>query len=156
MWNLIVGVVSSCFLVISWSGILIHEFTTVIFTKYTYMWQMKGQFMDGWYVETCTKIRNGCIHHNEFFSGVYFFRFVRCRLLFTHGTNGLVFQWKSTMSSTTSNGVINVKPNCWCSFVMFFLQFLDQEYWYMDSHYSIAIHLSSVEVNAQIEDMRTL
>ena len=40
------------------------------------------------------------------------------------GTNGLVFQWKSTMSSTTSNDVINVKPNCGCSFVMFICNFL--------------------------------
>ena len=81
---------------------------------------MKGQFMDGWYVVTCMKIRYGCLHHNEFFSGVYFCRFIWWRFLFTHGTNVLVFQWKSTMSSTTSNDVINVKPNCWCCFVMFF------------------------------------
>ena len=85
---------------------------------------MKGQFMDGWYVETCMKIRYGCIHHNEFISGVYFCRFIWWRFLFTHGTNVLVFQLKSTMNSTTSNDVINMKPNCGCCFVMFFSYFL--------------------------------
>ena len=94
-------------------------FTTVICTKYAHMWHTKGQLLDGWYVETCMKIRYGCLHHNEFFSGVYFCRFIWWRLFFTHGTNVLVFQWNSTMYSTTSDDVINVKPNWGCCFFMF-------------------------------------
>ena len=86
------------------------QFTTVICSEYAHMWQMKGQLLDGWYVETCMKIRYGCLHRNELFSGVYFCRFIWWRFLFTHGTNILVFQWKSTMNSTTSDDVINLKP----------------------------------------------
>ena len=88
------------------------------------MWQMKGQLLDGWYVETCMKIRFGCLHHNELFSGVYFCRFILWRFLFTHGTNVLVLQRKSTMNSTTSNDVINVKLNWGCFLFMFFSYFL--------------------------------
>ena len=40
--------------------------------------------------------------------------------MFTHVTDFLVFQWNSTMSSITSNDVINVKPNWGCCFFMFF------------------------------------
>ena len=85
---------------------------------------MKGQFLVGWYVETCMKIRYGCLHHNEFFSGVYFCRFIWWIFLSIHGTNILVFQWKSTMNRTTSNYVINVKPNWGCCFFVFFSCFL--------------------------------
>ena len=85
---------------------------------------MKGQLLDGWYVETCMKIRYGCLHHNKFFSGVYFCRFIWWRLLFTHGTNVLVFQWESTMNSTTSNDVINLKHNWGHCFFVFFNYFL--------------------------------
>ena len=38
----------------------------------------------------------------------------------------LVFQWNSTMSSTTSNDVINVKPNLGC-YLLIFIFFIGQE-----------------------------
>ena len=57
----------------------------------------KGQFMDGWYVESCMKTRYGCLHHNEFISGVYFCRFTWWRFLFTHGTNDLVIRRSSDL-----------------------------------------------------------
>ena len=43
--------------------------------------------------------------------------FYTCNIFF-------VFQWNSTMSSTTSNDVINVKPNWGCCFFVFFICFL--------------------------------
>ena len=88
------------------------------------MWYTKGQLLDGWYVKTGMKFRNCCLHHNEFFSSVYFRIFMWWRFLFTHVTYCFFFQWNSPMSSTTSNGVINVKPNWECCFFMFFICFL--------------------------------
>ena len=82
--------------------------------------------MDGWYVETGMKIRNCFLCHHQLFSGVYFCRFIWWRLLFTHVTF-FVFQWNSTMSSTTCNDVINVKPNWGCCFFLSFICFLDKK-----------------------------
>ena len=41
--------------------------TTVISTKYAHIWQMKGQFLDGRYVETGMKIIYFCLHHHQLF-----------------------------------------------------------------------------------------
>ena len=47
--------------------------------------------------------------------------------MFTYVTHFIVFQWNYTMSSTTSNDVVNMKPNWgWC-FFMFFSCFLDRK-----------------------------
>ena len=54
-----------------------------------------------------------------------------------------------------SNNVINVKPNWWCCFFML-LFFLSQETWYLDIQHNTAIHIASVEVHDQTEDMCTL
>ena len=67
------------------------------------------------------KIINGCLRHHRLFSGLYFCRFVWWRFLFTHVTYFSVFQWNSTMSSTTSNDVINVKHNWGCFLLMIFI-----------------------------------
>ena len=47
---------------------------------------------------------------------MYIFRVIWWRFLFTHVTYFIVFQWNYTISSTTSNDVINVKPNWGCCF----------------------------------------
>ena len=53
-----------------------------------------------------------------------FCRFIHWRLLFTHVTCFIVFQWNYTMCSTTSNDVINVKPNWGRCLFMFLICFL--------------------------------
>ena len=68
--------------------------------------------MDGIY--KLIKTRNCSLHHNRLLFSVYFCRFVWWILLFTHATYFLVFQYNSTMISTTHNDVINVKPYWEC------------------------------------------
>ena len=85
---------------------------------------MKGQRLDRWYAETGMKTRNYCFHNNELFYCVYIFRFIWWKFLFIQVTYFLSFQRSSTMSSTTSNDVINVKHNWGCCFFMFHICFL--------------------------------
>ena len=80
--------------------------------------------MGGWNVVSDMKIRNCCLNNHWLFFYVYIFRFVWWRFLFTHVTNFLVLQWNSTVSTTTSNDVINVKPNLGCCLFVFFICFL--------------------------------
>ena len=85
---------------------------------------MKCQILDGCNVETGIKFRNCCFHHHYLFSGVYLCIFIWWRFLFKNVTGFLVFQWNSTMGSTTSNNLINVKPNRECCLLMNFVFFL--------------------------------
>ena len=85
---------------------------------------MKGQLLDGGYVETGMKIRNFCFHHNWLFSGVYFCRFISWIFLFTHVTYFLVFQCNDNMISTMFNDLINLKPNWGCCVWILMIYFL--------------------------------